>query len=471
MGLFEPLNVSLDDKLRDSPSLVDILRDLLNIICDSLESLKPTGDATITRRYDDDESSDAGGHNDQAENNDSLITDTIGGTRNTEEAKNAILELRLDTEHYIFSWFLYLPEALCLVLVEANAMRPQRLHRKQIPLGAWYPRVDRSVQLPKTPVEIRRVTFVLGHNTRMVMSSDKLPTVEEIRSRAAARRNTASSEVRRSYIEEISASTFQRMARDAEVNFRKDSQSELSKIASLDDEALRQRFRKEQEESASTRESHLPNNVQQCIEALKTGNADILHEALRSSTQSDNIVNAAINVMPDTTDENIKLSPYSSDGKKNWLLDNESENKDLTSPPRGHLNLSRHEAGPSSSSSQNSTIPQTPYNSRRRPKRKIVWDSDDDVLDRTPARSSVPATLRQLSLPVRGTTHSSQLIAGNRLSAPPQCPITADKRRRSARAYTPVDTYNVTVRLRRIGLDYLASGDLVTAQDLIKTTR
>lgn len=191
MDVFGPLNVSLDYRLRYSPTVVEIIHQLLNVIANSLTSRKwllkqncsnkhlslmgvltivrpiddpphtlgmkkqrisKTGYAKFAKRVDDDSSdTDSGG--DQAQKNISLITYTIGGTvmrlfslsnairksakasrihkigeyKDDEEANNAIAELRLYTDCYIRFRFPQAPETLRSALVEANALRLRRL--------------------------------------------------------------------------------------------------------------------------------------------------------------------------------------------------------------------------------------------------------------------------------------------------------------------------------------------------------
>ncbi|MCJ1268484.1 hypothetical protein MMC22_008372 [Lobaria immixta] len=208
MDVFGPLNVSLDYRLRYSPTVVEIIHQLLDVICNSLTSLKPiiggppqtlsrkrrriseAGNAEITQRVVDD-SSDADSDEDQAQRNVSLITYTIGGTvtrlfrlsnairksakasrrskigeyKDDEEANNAITELRLYTECYIRFRFPRAPEALRSALVEANALRLRRLyyqrsHRRRIALSVQPPQADtKSVQQPKIPDNTPAVRF------------------------------------------------------------------------------------------------------------------------------------------------------------------------------------------------------------------------------------------------------------------------------------------------------------------------
>lgn len=121
MDVYGPLNVSLDYRLRFSPTVVEIIHQLLDVICDTLTSckyfshqvqvdwhvknsmlmgistiVKPINEppkspsrkrqrisqysnSEVTRRDDDDES-DSDSYEDQVEENISQITDTIGGT-------------------------------------------------------------------------------------------------------------------------------------------------------------------------------------------------------------------------------------------------------------------------------------------------------------------------------------------------------------------------------------------------------
>ncbi|OKL59121.1 hypothetical protein UA08_05963 [Talaromyces atroroseus] len=207
MDVFGPLNVSLDYRLRYSSTVVEIIHQLLDVICNSLASLKPiddppqtpsrkkrriteTGDAEVTKKVDNN-SSDSDSDEDQAQKNVSLITYTIGGTvtrlfrlsnairksakdsrtckiggyRDDEEANNAIAELRLYTDCYIRFRFPQAPEALRSALVEANALRLRRLyyqrsHRRRIALSTQRTQADpMSIQLPKLPDSAPAVRF------------------------------------------------------------------------------------------------------------------------------------------------------------------------------------------------------------------------------------------------------------------------------------------------------------------------
>ncbi|KAH8156029.1 hypothetical protein CIB48_g12218 [Xylaria polymorpha] len=197
MDVYGPLNVSLDYRLRFSPTVVEIIHQLLDVICDTLASLKPIdnppqtpsrkrqrisehGDSEVKRRADDD-ASDSDGDVDQEEENISKITNTIGGTvtrlfrlsnavrksakanrarkiegyRDDEEANNAIAELRLYTESYLRFRYPMAPDSLRVALVEANALRLRRLyyqrsHRRRIELSVQKPQTTPAVvQLPK----------------------------------------------------------------------------------------------------------------------------------------------------------------------------------------------------------------------------------------------------------------------------------------------------------------------------------
>lgn len=148
------------------------------------------GDSEVTRRADDD-ASDSDSDVDQAEENISKITDTIGGTvtrlfrlsnavrksakanrarkieryRDDEEANNAIAELRLYTECYIRFRFPMAPDSLRSALVEANALRLRRLyyqrsHRRRIDLSVQSPQTTPAVvQLPKIKESAPAVRF------------------------------------------------------------------------------------------------------------------------------------------------------------------------------------------------------------------------------------------------------------------------------------------------------------------------
>ncbi|KAI0160752.1 hypothetical protein GGR57DRAFT_519631 [Xylariaceae sp. FL1272] len=188
MGVWGPPNVSLDYRLRFSPAATDIIHELLDVICDTLLSLKPIGDSPphvtnrkgqrisgqnsseVMRRSDND-TSDSVSDVDPEEENDLKVTETIGGTitwlvrlsntvrrsakanwarkiasYNDEDANKAIDELRLYTRCYIEFRFPEAPEALRSALVEANAWRLRRIHYQ----WSHRPRIDISMQSPPT---------------------------------------------------------------------------------------------------------------------------------------------------------------------------------------------------------------------------------------------------------------------------------------------------------------------------------
>ncbi|KAB8074428.1 hypothetical protein BDV29DRAFT_191002 [Aspergillus leporis] len=170
MDVYGPLNVSLDYRLRFSPTVVEIIHQLLDVICDTLTSCNDV---------------------DPAEDNISKITDIVGGTvtrlfrlsnavrksakadrarkieryRDDEEANNAIAELRLYTECYVRFRFPMAPDSLRSALVEANAMRLRRLyyqrsHRRRISLSVQNPQTTPTVvQLPKIKESAPAVRF------------------------------------------------------------------------------------------------------------------------------------------------------------------------------------------------------------------------------------------------------------------------------------------------------------------------
>ncbi|KAJ5414210.1 hypothetical protein N7509_000837 [Penicillium cosmopolitanum] len=208
MDVYGPPNVSLDYRLRFSPIASDIIHQLLDIIYDTLLSLKQIdgrppqissrkrqriavhGNSGVRRR-DDDDTSDSESDVDPAEENISKITETIGGTltrlfrlsnavrksakanrarkieryTDDEEANTAIDDLRLYTKCYIDFRFPEAPEALRSALVEANAMRLRRLyyqrsHRRRIDLSIQIPETTPAVvQLPKLTGSIPAVRF------------------------------------------------------------------------------------------------------------------------------------------------------------------------------------------------------------------------------------------------------------------------------------------------------------------------
>ncbi|KAJ5776455.1 uncharacterized protein N7511_001466 [Penicillium nucicola] len=209
MDVYGPPNVSLDYRLRFSPIAADIIHQLLDIIHDTLLSLKPIddqapqitsrkrqrisahGNSGVTRRADGD-TSDSESDIDLAELNLLKITETIGGTltrlfrlsnavrksakanrarkieryRDDEEANKAIDELRLYTKCYIEFRFPEAPEALRSALIEANALRLRRLyyqrsHRRRINLSVQSPEtIPAVVQLPQNKGSAPAVRFV-----------------------------------------------------------------------------------------------------------------------------------------------------------------------------------------------------------------------------------------------------------------------------------------------------------------------
>ncbi|KAF5988821.1 ankyrin repeat domain-containing protein [Fusarium bulbicola] len=179
MDVYGPPNVSLDYRLRFSPTAADIIHQLLDIIGDTLLSCHTNSE--ITRRGNDG-ASDSDSDADPAEENIAKITETIGGTltrlvrlsnavrksakanrarkienyKNDEVANKAIDELRLYTKCYIQFRFPEATETLRAALVEANALRLRRLcyqrtHRRRIDLSIQKPNATpAAVQLPKT---------------------------------------------------------------------------------------------------------------------------------------------------------------------------------------------------------------------------------------------------------------------------------------------------------------------------------
>lgn len=200
MDVFGPPNVSLDYRLRYSPTIVDIIHQLLDVIYHCLTSLNPSndppqtpavkkrrisdaGNVQVTKQFADD-SSDSDSDGDQAQKTASLITYTIGGTvtrlfrlsnairksakasrtrkiaeyTENEEANTAIKELRLYTECYIRFRFPQAQEPLRSALIEANALRLRRLyyqmsHRRRIALTVQRPqKPPKGVQLLLAPI-------------------------------------------------------------------------------------------------------------------------------------------------------------------------------------------------------------------------------------------------------------------------------------------------------------------------------
>ncbi|EJP65929.1 ankyrin repeat domain-containing protein 52 [Beauveria bassiana ARSEF 2860] len=195
MDVYGPLNVSLDYRLRYSPTVVQILHQLLDVICETLDSCENT-DSEVARRTDYYDSSDSDSELDHAEENISKITITIHGTVtrlfrlsnavrksakanrarkieryiDDEEANTAIAELRLYTECYIRFRFPEAPDSLRKVLVKANELRLRRLyyqrsHRRRIDLSIQNPQFTQAVrpQLPKMKEAPRQaVSFAAG---------------------------------------------------------------------------------------------------------------------------------------------------------------------------------------------------------------------------------------------------------------------------------------------------------------------
>jgi hypothetical protein len=151
---------------------------------------------------------------DQAEENISKISDTIGGTvsrlfrlsnavrksakanrarkferyRDDEEANNAIAEMRLYTDCYIRFRFPMAPDSLRSALVEANALRLRRLyyqrsHRRRIDLSVQNPQTGPPiVQLPKIKEGTPAVRFApsglpKSATTSKISGQDGLPPV------------------------------------------------------------------------------------------------------------------------------------------------------------------------------------------------------------------------------------------------------------------------------------------------------
>ncbi|KAI1120124.1 hypothetical protein F5Y10DRAFT_290290 [Nemania abortiva] len=209
MDVYGPLNVSLDYRLRFSPTVVEIIHQLLDVICDTLVSLKPInnppqtpsrkrqrisepGDSEVKCRADDD-ASDSDDDMDQEEENISKITDTIGGTvtrlfrlsnavqesakanrtrkiegyRDDEEANKAIAELCLYTESYIRFRYPRAPDSLRVALVEANAFRLRRLyyqqsHRRRVELSVQKPQTTPTVEFKSTAKSMLWHNHVIG---------------------------------------------------------------------------------------------------------------------------------------------------------------------------------------------------------------------------------------------------------------------------------------------------------------------
>ncbi|KAI0017822.1 hypothetical protein F4780DRAFT_753998 [Xylariomycetidae sp. FL0641] len=198
--VYAPLNVSLDYRLRFSPIAVDIIHEMLDLICHTLLSLRVVedgpsqiasrkrqritvdGNPGVTRRADDD-ASDSESDPDPAVDNRMKIYEIMPGTlrriydvtdfalesakanrsrkiekyRDDEEANKAIEELRLYTRCYIEHRFPKASEALRSALVEANALRLRRLcyqrsHRRRIDLSVQHPQT--SLDIPFAPTAL-----------------------------------------------------------------------------------------------------------------------------------------------------------------------------------------------------------------------------------------------------------------------------------------------------------------------------
>lgn len=216
MEVFGSPNVSLDYRLRYSPTVVDIIHQLLEVVYKSLVSLAedttmkqradeppqtPTakkrriseaGNVFITKVFPDDDSSDSDSDRDPAEKAASLIIYTIGGTitrlfrlsnairksatasrtrkieeyKDNEEANTAINELHVYTDSYIRFRFPETTDNLRSALIEANARRLRRFyyqmsHRRRIALTVQNPQMDvKDVQLPKPQTRSPAVRFV-----------------------------------------------------------------------------------------------------------------------------------------------------------------------------------------------------------------------------------------------------------------------------------------------------------------------
>ncbi|KAF5676871.1 ankyrin repeat domain-containing protein [Fusarium denticulatum] len=206
MDVFGPPNISLDFRLRYSPNIVDILHQLLDVICNSLMELKPIDEppptpsrkkqrisisAQVRMVGSDDNASDTDSDEDQADKNTSLFTYTISGTvtrlfrlsnairksaktsraqklkdyQLDDDTQRAIDELRLYTDCYIRFRFPEAPESLRCALIEANVLRLrrlsyQRLHRRRIALSIEKPQPGQiKLPLPKIPEKPRTVRF------------------------------------------------------------------------------------------------------------------------------------------------------------------------------------------------------------------------------------------------------------------------------------------------------------------------
>ncbi|KAK7902912.1 hypothetical protein LTR67_002558 [Exophiala xenobiotica] len=214
MDVYGPRTISLDYRLRFSPTAVDEIHQLLDVVCDTLLSLKPIedrppqtssrkrqrmsvhGNSGVTRRADDD-ASDSESDVNPAEENFSKITQTIGRTlkrlyrlsravrlsakadrarkieryRDDEEANKAVDELRLYTKCYIESRFPEAPEALRSALVEANALRLRRLCYQR----SRQKRLDLSIQRPETTSAVVQLPKMTGSAPAVRVAPSVLP--------------------------------------------------------------------------------------------------------------------------------------------------------------------------------------------------------------------------------------------------------------------------------------------------------
>ncbi|OIW31746.1 hypothetical protein CONLIGDRAFT_238619 [Coniochaeta ligniaria NRRL 30616] len=213
MDVWGPLNVSLDYRLRFSPTAADIIHQLLDIVCDTLLSLKPIddrpphmtsrkrrcisvqGSSEVTRRSDYD-TSDSESDVDPAEENILKVTETIGGTitrlfrlsnavrrsakanrarkiesYNDKDANKAIDELCLYTRCYIEFRFPEAPEALRSALVEANAWRLRRLYYQR----SHRRRIDMSIQSPPTTSSVVQLPKMTGSAPAVRFAPSPLP--------------------------------------------------------------------------------------------------------------------------------------------------------------------------------------------------------------------------------------------------------------------------------------------------------
>ncbi|RMJ09226.1 hypothetical protein BHE90_015467 [Fusarium euwallaceae] len=216
MDVWGPLNVSLDYRLRFSPIAADIIHQLLDIICDTLLSLKPIdvrpphitsrkrqrisvqGSSEVTRRSDYD-TGDSESDVDPAEENILKVTETIGGTitrlfrlsnavrrsakanrarkiesYNDKDANKAIDELRLYTRCYIEFRFPEAPEALRSALVEANAWRLRRLYYQR----SHRRRIDMSIQSPPTTLPVAQLPKMTSSAPAVRFAPSPLPKPE-----------------------------------------------------------------------------------------------------------------------------------------------------------------------------------------------------------------------------------------------------------------------------------------------------